>query len=178
LKPIMPKNQVWSLRPEILQSANTVKPMHGVVPRVILGKAWWDATRQAAYKSTNYHCIACGVDKQNAREHRWLEGHEVYRTDYVRGKLIYLETVPLCHWCHNFIHDSRLQILLDKGEITREKFDAVMRHGKEVLRAANLKKKRHRVGRLAAWGDWRLVLLGKEYPPLFASYADWREHYK
>lgn len=29
----------------------------------------------------------------------------------------------------------------------------------------------------AAWEDWRLVLEGKEYPPVHASFEDWREAY-
>jgi hypothetical protein len=32
-------------------------------------------------------------------------------------------------------------------------------------------------GTFAAWGDWRLVLEGKEYPPVHASFEDWREAY-
>jgi len=169
----LPEDPIWKLRPEVLLCANTVKPMHGVVPRVILGKEWWDQTRQAAYRSTGYHCVACGVYKLAAKEYRWLEGHELYKTNYRLGRMTYVETVPLCHYCHCFIHDGRLQALRDKREITVEKYDAVMAHGKRVLAMAGIKKNRPYSGPMAEWQDWRLVLFGKEYPPLYKDYQAW-----
>src|SRR6267142_5141081 len=118
----------WKLRPEILLSANTVQPLHGVVPRLIPGQEWWNRTRQEAYLSTDYHCVACGVSKWEAKEHKWLEGHEVYKTNYRRGRMIYVETVPLCHYCHNFIHNGRLETLCNRGKVSKTKYDAVMEH--------------------------------------------------
>lgn len=157
---------MWHLRPEVLLLPNIPKPLHGVAPRVVLGKEWWDQERAKAYASTNYHCIACGVHKTEAQEHKWLEGHEVYSVDHDRKIMTYLETVPLCHYCHSFIHNGRLQTMLDSGEITQQKFDAVMRHGEVVLRRAGLKRKKE-------WADWRLVVNGKEYPPLYKSFEEW-----
>jgi len=168
------QKKIWRLRPEVLLCANTVKPMHGVVPRIILGKDWWDDTRAAAYRSTDFHCIACGVSKWEAAEHKWLEGHELYETDYRRGRMTYVETVPLCHYCHNFIHDGRLKAIRDKKEITQNKYNAVMAHGRKVLRAAGLRKKPPYVGPIAEWKKWRLVLFGKEYPPIYKTMTEWR----
>ena len=163
----------WKCRPEILLRNNTVKPLHQVVPRIILGREWWDTTRQAAYLATDFHCIACGVPKALARWHQWLEGHEVYKIDYRAGRMTYIETVALCHSCHNFIHNGRLKALLDKGEITEDKYFMIMAHGESVLKEAKLKKLSPYVGPMAKWEDWRLVLFGKEYPPLFANYEAW-----
>lgn len=163
----------WRRRPEILLQNNTVKPLHKVVPRVILGKAWWEATRQAAFAATDFHCAACGVHKGAAKWHRWLEGHEVYRINYRKGRMTYVETVALCHSCHNFIHDGRLKALLDKAEITEEKYFAIMEHGEAVLKEAGLKKLRPYSGPMAKWEDWRLVLFGEEYPPIFKNYEEW-----
>lgn len=168
------KVREWTLRPEVLLSANTVKPMHGVTPRTILGREWWDATRHAAYESTGFHCVACGVSKYQAREHQWLEGHELYRTDYRAGRMTYVETVPLCHYCHCFIHDGRLTSLCKKGEIPFEKVVAVMDHGRAVLRVAKLKKGPAHTGKTAEWGSWRLVLQGRMYPPLYPTFEDWK----
>lgn len=172
-KPSKPR-KVWTLRPEVLLHPNVPKPMHGVAPRVILGRAWWDATRKAAYASTDYHCVACGVHKTCAAFHRWLEGHELYEIDYRRGRMTYVETVPLCHACHAFIHCGRLKAMLDKGEVTKQKHDEIMAHGRRALREAGLRK---RTGedevKLAAWHRWRLVLDGAEHPPKFKSLRDW-----
>ena len=171
----MPKPRpTFNQRPELLLCANTVKPMHGVVPRLILGQAWWDETRKAAYASTGNRCAACGVFRIMARDRQWLEGHEVYQTDYVAGRQVYIETVPLCHFCHNFIHNSRLRMLVQTGEIQKVKFDAIMVHGKTVLKAAGMRKRRPKpVKNIASWGDWRLVLFGKEYPPKYKNYTEW-----
>ena len=163
------------LRPELLLSPNIPKPMHGLAPREILGRKWWDATRKAAYKATAFHCLACGVHKSEAEYHKWLEGHEVYSIDYLTGKMIYLETVALCHFCHNSIHDGRLKSLLEKGEIHHAKYAAIMQHKDSVLARAGLVCKAGYSGPTADWPDWRLVLDGAEYPPLWRSFDDWRK---
>ena len=164
------------LRPEVLLSGNVPKPMHGVAPRVVLGKKWWDETRKAAYQSTGRHCVACGVHESNAPYRRWLEGHELYEVDYLLGRMTYLETVPLCHACHCFIHDGRLLSLLEKGEISRAKYDTIIAHGEAVLRKAGLQRQGYD-GPFAEWSDWRLVVNGEEYPPKFKSLEDWIEHF-
>ena len=77
--------------------------------------------------------------------------------------------------CHNFIHDGRLKALLDKGEVTQDKYDSVMEHGTRVLKEAGIKKKKKpkKNIKIAKWEDWRLVLFGKEYPPIFKDYLEW-----
>ena len=163
----------WKRRPEVLLQNNTVKPLHQVTPRSILGKTWWDRTRQAAYEATDFHCIACGVPKRLALWHPWLEGHEVYDIDYHAGRMTYIETVALCHSCHCFIHCGRLEALVLKGEATQEKYDMVMTRGNLILKEANLRKPRQYIGRMAKWEDWRLVLYGNEYPPVFVNHQAW-----
>lgn len=170
--PRIPVKPSWKLRPEVLLCANTVKPMHGVVPRLILGREWWDRTRQDAYASTHYHCVACGVYKGNALEHQWLEGHEIYETYYQAGRMIYKETVPLCHYCHNFIHDGRLKNLYIGGEVTAQKVADVMAHGYCVLQKAGLVKLPN-AEPIAEWEKWRLELYGKLYPPIYKNMTEW-----
>lgn len=172
--------KTWRPEPEVLLCPNVPQPMHGVAPRVVLGRRWWDQTRRAAYASTSYHCLACEVHKSAARGPRWLEGHELYDIDYGRGRMVYRRTVPLCSYCHNFIHDGRLSALAEKGQIPRSKLVAVLQHGNRVLREAGLTRPTHEErerlitnmyleGLIAEWKDWRLVLRGKEYPPKFKS---------
>lgn len=167
-KGIKPKPP-WKKRPEILLCHRIPEPLHGVAPRVVLGGKWWDKTRKEAYKSTNYHCIACGVHKLSAKYRKWLEAHEVYYIDYLVGRMEYVETVPLCHFCHNFIHMGRLQALLERGQINHGKFTAIVQHGNSVLKKANLRKEPFDPGPMADWKDWRLILFGKEYPPLYET---------
>lgn len=181
--------KVWRQRPEVLLCPNIPKPLSGVAPRVVLGQVWWDATRFTAYASTENHCVACGIPKRNAMDSRHLEGHELYDLDLRAGRMTYLETVPLCHWCHAFIHDGRLLALLRKGEIDRVKVEAIMQHGKETLlsslspnEARRLRRmwpgiakpNIHRVSKsMPPWADWRMVVDGKEYPPMYKSEAEW-----
>lgn len=169
----IPKTKPLITRPEILLSSNTVKPMHGVVPRLIKGQTWWDETRQAAYRSTDFRCVACAVHKYDAKEHQWLEGHEVYKTDYRRGRMLYIETVPLCHYCHCFIHSGRLDAMAKQRKISWGKVKAVLDHGRKVLAVAGLKKRNPVTFKVAKWDRWRLVLDGEEHPPVYKDYKHW-----
>lgn len=175
---------IWTVKPELLLCPNIPKPMHGINPRTVLGTNWWNRERRAAYKSTAFHCEACGVHKSEAKLHRWLEGHEWYQIDYAKGRMKYVRTVPLCHYCHNFIHDGRLRRLLDEGLINHQKYAAILQHGEAVLRAAGLDrmaridrdeeiKQLIGNGRFAEWSKWRLVIGRKTYKPLFKSYKEW-----
>ena len=176
----------WRRRPKILLCPNVPKPMHGVAARVVLGAKWWNDTRRAAYQSTDFHCLACGVEKYKARGQQWLEGHEIYRINYRRGRMVYIMTVPLCHYCHNYIHDGRMTALVEKGQMPQAAYVAIVQHGDEVLRQAKVPESRYNqkriislkarispqiaVGVVAAWENWRLVIDGKEYPPLYATF--------
>lgn len=151
-----------------------------------MGSSWWNKVRKLAYKSTAYHCLACGVHKDNAKYHQWLEGHEVYKTDYKLGTLTFLYVAPLCHFCHNFIHDGRIENLLQQGKIHHHKYAAILKHGSEVLAKAKLVKpsraERERKfllaearGEITPWENWRLIFEGKAYPPKFKSLEEWKQ---
>jgi len=170
----LPKPITWTVRPEILLHPNIPKPLHGVAPRVILGGKWWDQTRKSAYQATAFHCAACGVWKHEAKVHRWLEGHELYDIDYLHGRSTYVGTVGLCHLCHNFIHSGRLEALLQKGQVTQAKYILVLQHGSSVLAKAGIAFPPPYNGPFAEWGSWRLVLDGKEYPPIYKTFEQWK----
>lgn len=175
----------WKVRPEILLHPNIPKPLHGVAPRVILGSTWWNKTRQESYASTDFHCAACGTHRtlvKGSRKH--LEGHELYEINYAKGRLTYVETVPLCPYCHSYIHDGRLRSLVQLGKMHASKLIAVIQHGDQVLKRAGLRKPTHQEreeqfrllvvsNRTADWGDWRLVLNGKLYKPKYKTYEEW-----
>lgn len=183
------KLKSWKLEPEILLSSNIPMPMHGVAPRLVLGSKWWNKTRNDSYKSTGYHCVACGVHKSQAFYRKWLEGHELYKVDYEKGTMKYLRTVPLCHMCHNYIHDGRLLSLLEKGKINHQKYAAIIQHGDRVLVRAGLNRKNHEArneeiielivaGKVKEWSKWRLVIGRKRYPPKFKSESHLRKAFK
>ena len=48
------------------------------------------------------------------------------------------EIVGLCHSCHSFIHCGRLSMMLEKGNVSKDKFLGIMRHGFRVLKRNGL----------------------------------------
>lgn len=163
-------------RPELLLHPFIPKPLHGLNPRTLLGQEWWDVQRRAAYKRTNYHCAACGVHKLNALYHRWLEAHEAYRIDYERGRAEVVEINALCHACHSFIHSGRLTALLQKGAISIARYETIINHGNKILHRHKLKVNLASP-EMARWEDWRLVIDGKEFEPLWKNEQEWYRHY-
>lgn len=165
----------WRLRPEILLGPQIPKPMRGVNPRTVLGVAWWNQTRSEAYRSTSYHCAACGAWKHKAKGRSWLEGHELYEIDYARGTMRYLETVPLCHYCHAYVHRGRLEALLEQGKITHAKYAAVVQHGDQVLREARLGPKvlDRYIGPFAEWSKWRMLVGRRRIRPKYKDLEAW-----
>lgn len=165
------------MNPEILCHPNIPKPLHGVAPRVIMGKEWWDENRQRAYKRAGYCCEACGIPKAEAKYHQWLEAHEYYTYDYQKGTVTFSHLVALCHACHNFIHNGRMQMLVQRGEMSQEKYDDIMEHGISVIKEHNLTQKynnRHSEPFRAAWKDIKLIFNGTEYGPSTKSFTEWQ----
>ena len=163
--------------PSILCHPNIPKPLHGIAPRVVLGKAWWDRERQKAYANAGFCCEACGVHKRDAKHHQWLEAHEYYDYDYAKGLLKLNRLVALCHSCHNFIHSGRLEMLLMREEISEEKYRDIVSHGQKVLMDAGLLDKwsaRHDHDCTAQWKDWRMEINGTLYGPSSGGMDDWR----
>jgi hypothetical protein len=89
--------------------------------------------------------------------------------------MYYVETVALCHYCHSYIHVGRMQALLEQGKITHAKYAAVIQHGDSVLAMAGLCRPLPHTGETAPWQAWRLVLDGKEYPPLYETFDEWKK---
>jgi hypothetical protein len=175
---------------------NVPKPLHGLNPRSIMGKEQWDKLRQEVYASTNYHCAACGVHKSRAKKHQWLEAHETYEIDYPKGLATLTEIVPLCHFCHNFIHSGRLRALARKREVTAEHVRNVMRHGvavlkegpapifrgtKELCDLVSVSTSQLRIlpapRDIAPWGRWRMSWDGTEYRGKFRSMKQWERQF-
>lgn len=176
------------LRPDLLLHPNIPMPLHGRNPRTINGVNWWNRERRKVYKSTEFHCLACGTHKEQARSRQWLEAHELYEIDYEKGIAVFTEVVPLCHYCHSFIHSGRLQTLLEQGKLHHSKFVSIIQHGDRILKEAGLTKKSHferdrelqemiANGLVAEWSRWRLKFEGKLYRPLFPTEEAYRKYW-
>jgi predicted HNH restriction endonuclease len=185
------------LKPKILTHPNIPKPLHGVAPREIMGKDWWDETRQKVYASTDYHCVACGVAKKDAKKFQWLEAHEFYDIDYMKGVSKILSIEPLCHYCHNFIHSGRLRMIMGRDKSEQEVRE-ILEHGLKVLAENKLKcfpstlefaedlgcdtfkVKAYKIkaNPKVEWSDWKLIWEGKEYKSKFANFEEWQNHYQ
>jgi len=161
--------------PRLLLDSNVPKPLHGINPRTVLGKAWWDVERKKASKKNNNCCYACGVHRSEAKYHPWMEGHESYAINYAVGNMRLKEIVSLCHSCHNFIHSGRLQNLYDKGEISPSKYHDITAHGLNLTKRFCAPKRPEYIQQ--DWSKWHLVINGKKYYSKFKNVVEWSRHY-
>lgn len=169
-----------TFNPSILLHPNIPKPLHGLNPRTILGDQWWNQKRQIAYKTKDYKCWACGMHKKDALYHKWLEAHECYEFHYCNGTAKMIEITALCHSCHNYIHCGRMTHLLRAGKMTMDKLNKILEHGDALTKDISRKNNPYIINEssFAEWGEWRLIIEGKEYFSKFKDYDDWEEHYK
>lgn len=194
-KPATATTYTGKLIPEVLTQPNVPKPLHGIAPRTIKGVTWWNKTRQEVYKTTDYHCAACGVSKADAKGHAWLEAHEYWDIDYVKGEAKIQSIIPLCHYCHNFIHSGRLSKIMG-GEKSESEVKEILAHGFNILAKNKLKcfpdtlEFAENIGvdtqgvtaydmpeSDVAWSDWKLIFEGQEYKSQFANMDEWKAHY-
>jgi hypothetical protein len=188
------------LKPELLQHPMIPRPLHGVAPREIKGREWWDTVRNTAYATNNFCCWACG-------DREFLNAHEVYDVNYALGRTTFMEVVALCEACHHFIHIGLYGTFLLRGSVGVQEFKRVVKSRYQILKKAHLKANwgfYQVVGGLirtysiqdtkwlqdilkdkvpppivddVPWGKWRMVFEGVEYPPKFLSEYDSRKHY-
>jgi hypothetical protein len=161
-------------RPEILLHPLVPPPLHGMAPRIILGKEWWDIQRHQAISKNSYKCWACNIPKSKAKKHKWLEGHESYNIDWRKGICVLQEVVSLCHFCHNYIHRGRLDAMAVYGRVDPSFVEEVICHGDRLT--AHLTKPTL-VPQMAAWEDWVLIIDGVPYPSRFKSEIEWASYY-
>ena len=67
---LYPSLPVEQRQPEILLQPNIVNPLHGVNPRLIMGKGWWDRKRYEAYEKYDHHCDAIRYATEEDMPHR------------------------------------------------------------------------------------------------------------
>ena len=104
------------LKPEILCHPHIPKPLHGVAPREIKGQIWWNETRQKAYKSTDYHCVACGVQKHEAKKHEAMRELSMFPETKMNHFIKLLELKNICTKGVFFCYKRNIRFF---NEITR-----------------------------------------------------------
>jgi len=164
------------IKPYLLLHPPIPKPLHGVNPRSVKGKTWWDEKRFAAQAKNNYHCWACGIHKSEAAFHKWLEGHESYIVDYSTGQMVLEEIVSLCHSCHNYIHSGLLKVKLNKGEIDFNKYNYIIERGNQIVKP--LPEFKFPTEICEEWSAWHLEIEGKKHFSKFKNEQEWSNYYQ
>lgn len=163
-------------RPELLLDSLIPPPLHGLAPRTVKGDKWWEEQRHAAMAKNLYKCWACNIPRTKAKKHKWLEGHESYNIDWKKGTCNLAEIVSLCHYCHNYIHQGRLRVLVECGRERQSFLDDVITHGDNLT--AHLKNPViPSPVNMAPWKEWVLIIDGTPYPSRFESAAVWEAYY-
>lgn len=173
------------LKPYLLFHPPLPKPMHGLNPRSIMGKEWWDEKRLEAQKKNNYYCWSCGIHKTEAHYHQWLEGHEAYKIDFDSCTFELEEIVSLCHCCHNYIHSGLLEVKLRKGEIEKEKYNFIIERGNALVKSVpympfndDLVEKIKEVNSSSDWSKWTLLIDGIHHKTKFKNQQQWENYYR
>jgi hypothetical protein len=175
------------LDPGLLGQANIPKPLHGINPRSLMGRATWDKHRQVIIHNNPY-CHACGA------ENCIFELHEDYEIDYTKSIMTIRSYVPLCKLCHNFIHSGFLQVQLDQGAVSREYvigvvergIDICARNNVRIFKGTELLAQKLKIPLLGVqswtpktsknWSSWTLEYQGKKYQGM--SYQEWLNKYR
>lgn len=165
-------------RPIILLHPNIPKPMHGMNPRTVMGQKWWDIEREKTAKHNNYCCWSCGVHRQDAKYHKWLECHESYKINYAKGIMKLEELVSLCHSCHNYIHNGRMEALVAKGKMPQWKYNRIIEHGNKIVSGIpqSIIPSSY-IGYFAEWKEWHLDINGKKFYSKFRNLKEWERFY-
>lgn len=185
--------KIYKNRPRLLLHGSIPRPMHGVNPRSIMGKEWWDVERKKAYLHNNNYCHACGVYKRDAKLFQWLEAHEIYDIDYDKCRMKFKGVVALCHCCHAVVHSGRTTQLYINEKLSHEKFTTIVKHGQRIFKKYKLTppigfrfmeliylgyyvdEATSQIAMeypdtapldLTQWSKWRLIFQRKHYPPL------------
>lgn len=199
-----PQSRSIITRPELLTHPNIPKPLHGLAPREVKGRTWWDKVRKEAYAEKGHHCWACG--KHAKTEEKWnkpfLEAHENYFINYEEGYMEITEITALCHLCHAFIHSGRLSALFDTDQMPIPKAEYILKRGFKLLkdnnltpffgtarvyanlfdpstspRAEELTEQQSKSNIQQDWTKWHLRLEGEKYYSKFKNLKEWSKHY-
>jgi len=83
--------------------------------RELLPEHEWDQLRRDVYRLADYRCSMCGTTDPQ------LHAHEDWAFDYEKAHQRLNSLVALCELCHHCQHLGFAQILIEKGELQKEK---------------------------------------------------------
>ena len=115
----------------------TPDTLHGVNPRNMLNKEEWDKLRKKTYKDANYTCEICGC---KGKKHP-VEAHERMDYDFDNLTQYFDGMIALCPTCHQIVHWSQNNFLLNDGKITKEMFEKQQKEKKEKIDKVNKNSK-------------------------------------
>ena len=131
--------------PSVLIMPRVPLPLHHRSPRRILSEIdpdWWVRTRKRVYDVQGRHCAVCGIHEYYQKGYRKsLEAHELYTIDYRTGTMTLLGIVPLCSFCHRYVHYGLLSHWHDTGQIAEKTYYEILGHGNAICKAFNLPQK-------------------------------------
>lgn len=99
----------------LLTMPNVPRPLHGLPPRVIMGKTAWDFVRKNCYYRAGYKCEICGEDFADIKPR--YAAHELYSYDYEKQEGVFERCVAICAKSHDFIHSGRLITMYKNGNL-------------------------------------------------------------
>ena len=173
------KKEKLVLRPELLLTGERPIVFQGLNPRGIMGQKKWGEVRRKVYASTDYHCLSCGAYRPYDLEaNRFIDeplhAHELYIIDWKNKRMFLGDIVPLCIYCHNYIHQHGMVIRYEKGQNTIqdcwESIDQGLRVCGEQINNINAVKTFKN-----EWNKWVFIHEGKEYRSKYKSYNEWKK---
>jgi len=165
------------IKPSILLCPSIPPPLHGLNPRTIMGKTWWDKERKKAYRKHDGCCMACGKKAK-------LEAHEMYRYEYKNKRAWLYEIVAVCVDCHLFIHYGRTNILAQTGRLDKKRFKKIIQDKMELLKEHDMIEEAMKTKLIPPidnfgddWTEWHIIIYGIKYYSKFKNRADWKNKY-
>lgn len=146
---------------EVLTQPIVPIALHGVNPRTIMGNIEWGKRKKEWQAKANHHCMICGRYIAH-KPGDWMALHERYEYDLDRLIQKFTGYIILCEDCHNYIHQGRMQILVNQGALKPEEYERVIEHGDRLLKEAGLTKIRMSKY-LVTDPSWQLEFNGRLY---------------
>ncbi|WP_261980521.1 hypothetical protein [Lactiplantibacillus plantarum] len=136
--------------------------LHYLAPRKIMGISQWNKLKQEYRLKANHHCMICQDYVQHVPGD-YLELHEQYDYDFTNLIQHLTGYVSICHNCHMYIHQGLLGIYLQRGNITKDKYNFIINKGDNLLKEFNLTKILYPSRAVWENENWQLEFNGQLY---------------